>query len=63
MDAEVIDHLIEHVTMLPGHANDAFYLPALAAAVDHGRHLDGFRPGAERQQNFQFCHGRCFLRI
>ncbi len=52
LNAEMRGHLVEHLAVLAGDANDrmdAVFPPA--ALVDQRGHFDGLGPGAERQQH------------
>ena len=56
-DAEVLGHLVEHLAVLAGGADDRLDPLALSVAlVDQRGHLHGLGPGAEDQQHAQFAH-------
>ena len=52
----VVDHLVEHLAMLPGEAGDHAEGPA-ALQLQHDRsHLDGLRPGSEGDEQRMVRH-------
>jgi len=53
--------LIQHLPMLSGEHHGGFEIcRALAQGADHGRHFDGFRPGAKNQQHAERFDGGFF---
>lgn len=56
LDAEDIEHLIEHFTVLCGNADDGLGVLVLFQCVYERRHLDGLRAGAENGHNLDFIH-------
>ncbi len=54
--AEQLQHLIQHLAMLAGHADLDIETRVLLQGADDGGHLDGFGSGAEHAQgnNFRF---------
>ena len=49
-DGEVFDHLVEHLAVLAGQADDGRDFGAALALVHDRGHLDRFRPRAEDQE-------------
>ena len=52
LDIEQLQHLVEHVPMLAGGADNAFNAFGLGQAVDQRCHLDTFRASTEQRQYF-----------
>ena len=53
MDVEQLQHLVEHLPVLGGHANMGFDGLGLAQRGHHRGHFDGLGAGAEHDKNFQ----------
>ena len=52
-DVEQIEHLVQHLPVLRGDANDGLNLTSTGLqALDQRRHLDGFRAGAKNEHDF-----------
>ena len=58
-DAREVQHLIEHFAVLCGDRDTDVYTSVHPQAVDHRRHLDRFRPGAEDYQHTGPSHAWC----
>ena len=50
-EGERLDHLVEHLPVLPGEAHEHVEAPAAPEFQHHGSHLDGLRPGAEGDEH------------
>ncbi len=60
-EGERFDHLVEHLPVLPGEADEHLESPATPKLQHHGSHLDGLRPGAEGDEHRGTGHGLAAL--